>query len=422
MTNNAEAARIMMGGGGSPASGETLNATTNHTSYTPSTGHLINLANVNVPQTLQSNISIISNGKLNRDYFSVYNGNSIGTDWSFLLLREKRGGPFGQPGIMMSRVGSYYWNNSTPRHGTFGYYIGRTTSYISNGSTTSPVTIDGSSVYPQAGDVVTYGKYIGITTTYIYNYSTTNPVVINGSSVTAQNGDVVEYNGNYYNWNFNRWNNGGVSDYNWNGSNWYSGGTYMRFDSSTSVDNVKGEFNNFYINDNFFLELYYNGQEYTYDPNQALAVYVWGDPCNQWYTTNPIGEKVGNRDLTGLMRHNATVAGEGSGSQYYVTLNNVSFTPGVHGGEPGVGGYSYSYQVNTNWFQKTYYYGSSVDNDWVYTWSNNSRTGYTDIGSGYYSFFNYDDTIFWTNPAYYYPTVLRRLMQHIYKLQEEGNA
>lgn len=317
MSNYTEAARIMMKTNGSAPTADSLVTNVNHNINVPPTGHAYNEATVNVSTPLDSARSIISNGILNRSFFTQYNGGTIGTDWAYGVFRESRTGPYGQPGIMMSRIGRWYLDGATP------------------------------------------DKNVG-------------PF------------------------------------------------TNMHIDASSTVDNVKGSFDNFYINDDFFLELYYTGQDYSYDSSQAVAIYYWGDPLNQWYTTNSIGEKINKRDLTGLMRHNATVAGEGPNNRYYIALTSKVFNSRKGATtDPAVGGYVLSHTVYSNWFQKSYYYGSTLEDDYVYTWDNNLREGYVNIGSGYYSFFNYSDTIFWTNPNYYYPTVLKRLMQHIYKLQEE---
>lgn len=317
MIDHVEAARIMMKTNGSAPTADSLTTSVNHNVNVPSTGHAYNEATVNVSTPLDSARSIISNGKLNRSFFTQYNGGTIGADWSYGVFRESRTGPFGQPGIMMSTIGSWYIDGNQP------------------------------------------DKNVGP----------------------------------------------------------FSG---MHIDPSSTVDNVKGSFDNFYINDCLFIELYYNGQEYSYDPDQAVAIYVWLDPLNQWYTTNPIGEKVGKRDLTGLMQHNATVAGTGQNNRYYITLDQKTFVSRKGATtDPGVGGYTLTHTIHSNWFQKSYYYGSTFENDWVYTWDNNLRDGVVNIGIGPYSFFNYSDSIFWLNPNYYYPTVLKRIMQHIYELQEE---
>lgn len=48
-------------------------------------------------------------------------------------------------------------------------------------------------------------RYIGVTTTELTDGSTTNPITINGASVTAVNGDTVFYNGTAYSWDGSVW-------------------------------------------------------------------------------------------------------------------------------------------------------------------------------------------------------------------------
>lgn len=48
-------------------------------------------------------------------------------------------------------------------------------------------------------------RYIGVTTTELTDGSTTNPITINGASVTAVNGDTVFYNGTAYSWDGSAW-------------------------------------------------------------------------------------------------------------------------------------------------------------------------------------------------------------------------
>lgn len=48
-------------------------------------------------------------------------------------------------------------------------------------------------------------RYIGVTTTAISDGSTTNPITINGQSLTAVAGDTVFYNGTSYAWDGNAW-------------------------------------------------------------------------------------------------------------------------------------------------------------------------------------------------------------------------
>lgn len=50
-----------------------------------------------------------------------------------------------------------------------------------------------------------YIKFLGETSTYIEEGSTTGTIVIDGNTVTAQNGDVVTYNGEEYIWTLGLW-------------------------------------------------------------------------------------------------------------------------------------------------------------------------------------------------------------------------
>lgn len=55
------------------------------------------------------------------------------------------------------------------------------------------------------GSIENVVRYIGVTTTEITDGSTTNPISINGESVTAVNGDMVYYSGSAYTWNGSMW-------------------------------------------------------------------------------------------------------------------------------------------------------------------------------------------------------------------------
>lgn len=55
------------------------------------------------------------------------------------------------------------------------------------------------------GSIESVVRYIGVTTTTITDGSTTNPITINGESVTAVNGDMVYYSGSAYTWNGSMW-------------------------------------------------------------------------------------------------------------------------------------------------------------------------------------------------------------------------
>ena len=55
------------------------------------------------------------------------------------------------------------------------------------------------------GSIESVVRYIGVTTTTITDGSTTNPITINGESVTAVNGDMVYYSRSAYTWNGSMW-------------------------------------------------------------------------------------------------------------------------------------------------------------------------------------------------------------------------
>ncbi len=66
--------------------------------------------------------------------------------------------------------------------------------------------VTGGSVYSAINDAVSSAlKFQGITTTAISDGSTTNPIVINGSSYTAKKGDVVLYDGREFLWTGSAW-------------------------------------------------------------------------------------------------------------------------------------------------------------------------------------------------------------------------
>lgn len=48
-------------------------------------------------------------------------------------------------------------------------------------------------------------RYVGVTTTELTDGSTTNPITINGESYTANEGDSVYYNGVSFTWNGTMW-------------------------------------------------------------------------------------------------------------------------------------------------------------------------------------------------------------------------
>lgn len=54
-------------------------------------------------------------------------------------------------------------------------------------------------------ELFNYTRYLGVTTTPLTDGATTNPITINGSSVTAENGDVVTYNKDEFIFNGTVW-------------------------------------------------------------------------------------------------------------------------------------------------------------------------------------------------------------------------
>lgn len=48
-------------------------------------------------------------------------------------------------------------------------------------------------------------KWIGVTTTPLSDGATTNPITVNGAEVTAKNGDVAQYGNNEYIYNGEVW-------------------------------------------------------------------------------------------------------------------------------------------------------------------------------------------------------------------------
>lgn len=319
MNNHLEAARIMMKRNGGGKSGITLNATNDNWDYVPPTDKLYNKANVNVPKTLQQQIPIIVNNKLNTSYFTSMYGHNIGTDWLMVVYREVSQNPYGQIGTIMYGFGNADAEDSA-----------------------MPI----------------------------------------------------------------------------------NGGLDMVIDPSSTVDNVKGQINNFYIYGSLFIELYYIGSDYGYSTTTPVAIYQMYDSNNLWYTTYPIGTKREKRDITGYIDAAASIIG--SGSYSFQNTGAVFHSRKGASSQPFIGGYEFTFDIYTNWYTKEFVYGPYTYNDYIDTWNNNIRNTYgyhiggTDSQQRPYSFFNYSDTLFWTNPNYYYPTVLKRLMLHIYTLQEEG--
>ena len=315
MNNHLEAARIMMKTNGGPAKeGISLTATANNTNYIPPSDKLYNQANVNVSKTLQTEIPVIVNNKLNSARFYSIQGNTIGNDWHFIVYRESTQGPYGQIGTM------------TYGFGTEGFV----------------------STFPINGNI-----------------------------------DMV-------------------------------------IDASSTVDNVKGQINNFYLQGKIFIELYYHGNDYGYATTTPVAIYDYWEPNNLYSNTLAVGTKRDKRDVGGYINRYDSIIG--SNGSYAMSLDSKVFNSRKGStSEPGVGGYEFTFHFNTNWFTRGFYYGNTTNDDYINTWANSARS-YTNykLGQSWYSFFNYTDTLFWTNPNYYYPTVLKRLMLHIYTLQEEG--
>lgn len=48
-------------------------------------------------------------------------------------------------------------------------------------------------------------KWLGVTTTELTDGATTNPITINGTSVTAEDGDIVQYGTSYFTFNGEVW-------------------------------------------------------------------------------------------------------------------------------------------------------------------------------------------------------------------------
>ena len=82
------------------------------------------------------------------------------------------------------------------------------TSALGVGSVASGNTglVTGGTVYSYVNDVLSSAlKFQGTTTTALSDGSTTNPITINGSSYTAKKGDVVLYDGKEYLWTSSAW-------------------------------------------------------------------------------------------------------------------------------------------------------------------------------------------------------------------------
>ena len=72
-----------------------------------------------------------------------------------------------------------------------------------------------------------YTKFLGVTTTAISDGSTTNPVTIGGQSVTAETGDIVTY---------------GSGEFIWNGSQWQAFGDLSALGDLAYQDSASGTF------------------------------------------------------------------------------------------------------------------------------------------------------------------------------------
>lgn len=55
--------------------------------------------------------------------------------------------------------------------------------------------------------------WVGVTTTELTNGSTTNPITVNGESVTAKVGALAQYNGEEFAWNGSAWQSMGRQDF-----------------------------------------------------------------------------------------------------------------------------------------------------------------------------------------------------------------
>lgn len=54
-------------------------------------------------------------------------------------------------------------------------------------------------------DIQSYTSYLGVTSTSITDGSTTNPITVNSKSVTAKTGDIVNYGSKEFIWNGSAW-------------------------------------------------------------------------------------------------------------------------------------------------------------------------------------------------------------------------
>ena len=72
-------------------------------------------------------------------------------------------------------------------------------SQVQVGSTTYDIKDSGARSL--IADLEAYSDYLGVTTTELTDGSTTNPVTINGASVTAKKGNIVNYGSKEFIWN-----------------------------------------------------------------------------------------------------------------------------------------------------------------------------------------------------------------------------
>lgn len=76
-------------------------------------------------------------------------------------------------------------------------------------------------------DLESYSEYLGVTTTDLTDGATTNPVTINGESVTAEKGNIVNY---------------GSKEFIWNGSAWQEFGDMSAIGALGYVDTAEGSY------------------------------------------------------------------------------------------------------------------------------------------------------------------------------------
>lgn len=100
-------------------------------------------------------------------------------------------------------------------------YLGKTSSFIEDGSTTDTIDIDGIEIKAAKDDIVTYGDYeyvffdsswhkyidiyLGTTKSQIKDGENTSPVVINGQDVVPVSGNIVTYSSKRYVYTGSAW-------------------------------------------------------------------------------------------------------------------------------------------------------------------------------------------------------------------------